>query len=241
MLIRQHKFNAMLLIMSLALTLLTSCAPSVNPALKKRVDSYPTARSPSDYDTDQTFTAPMPWAVGQYVVHKTTDGEMRPSITRTSIIAQEAEGWVIEIHSITYTSESLAQLYVVGFDQGTKVRSFKDLEVKWTKIKDADGKVTQVNGNTLAFAQSLESAGVVQMTMKPPQRSSEPLKVPAGRFKGATLFEGSGKLGGLIDVSSQGWYHPAVPIFGSVRTTSSTPRSMMELIEFGLSGATSEF
>lgn len=217
------------------------CAPSINPALKKQVDAYSTKNSTQSFEADGLFKTPMPWAVGQYIVNRRVDGENKPSIDRISIVEKKKDGWIIEVHNMSYTGESLAQLYVSGFDGGTEIRSLNDLKVKWTKLKDEKGKVTKVDGNSLAFAQSLEASGVVSNKVSAPKKYKKTIKVPAGNFKNSTLFEGSGKIGGFIEFKSKGWYHSAVPIFGSIKTTTSTPKSSMQLLEFGLSGAKSKF
>ena len=237
----KYLFTLNIVTTMLVLLLVAGCAPSINPALKKRVDSYTATASKKTYDSDELFTKPMPWAVGQYIVTRTVDGDGKPSIARMSIVEKKKNGWILEVHTLSYTAESLAQLYVSGFDKGTEVRSLNDLDIKWTKIKDKDGKITKVDGNALGFAQSLEKSGVVTTSVDAGKKAKGTIKVPAGKFRNVTVFEGRGKIGGFIDFKSSGWYHPQVPIFGSIKTTTSTPKTKMELLKFGLSGAKSKF
>lgn len=230
-----------ILMLGLVICLAAGCAPSINPALKSRIDRYQTTSLTKTYKTDQIFKKPIPWAAGQFVVTRSLDDKSRPTIQTISIINEAKDGWVIEIHSMSYFSESLAQIYVSGFDKGAEVRSMADLDVKWTKIKNADGTVTKVEGNALSFAQSLEQSGVMSNEVRPARSEPNPISVPAGQFVNATIYESKGKIGGFIEFTSKAWFHPDVPIFGSVLSNTSTPKTRVELIKFGLSGAQTKF
>ena len=77
--------------------------------------------------------------------------------------------------------------------------------------------------------------------VRPARNERNPISVSAGQFVNATIYEREDKIGGFMEFESKSWFHPEVPIFGSVLSNTSTPKSRVELIKFGLSGAQTKF
>ena len=69
---------------------------------------------------------------------------------------------------------------------------------------------------------------------------TEDISVPAGAFSQAYKGRVTTSVLGMEFVSD-GWWHPAVPINGAIRSVSPERAGSVELAAFGESGATSVF
>jgi len=69
----------------------------------------------------------------------------------------------------------------------------------------------------------------------PAEVAAEPksdITVPAGTFKGAAAIKGRVSLG-PVEKSYSGWYHPAVPLSGGVKSRSDDGQVEVELLDYG--------
>src|SRR5688572_131283 len=99
------------LIASLALS---SCAPSVNPALKssidKRILSFPQS-SDNVYEAPAS-AEPLPPAVGQWARYKLTDDDNNPALLTYKIVGEDAGAYWLETVRETYTEKQVTLLLV---------------------------------------------------------------------------------------------------------------------------------
>ncbi len=220
---------------------LTACGASVNPVMQKRVVDWFGKSSSQSYDASGAFTAVMPYAVGQYVVHGVTDGEDR-SVIRTAIVGKEGNAWIIESASLTASGETTMQMAVSGLEQVQKSMNPDDMDVKWVKMKAGeDEEVQKIDGMVLSMSKSMYAKGLTGLVVNFEKSGGTAVtRVPAGTFNGCT--RATAKVETWIkDFESEGYYHPSVPLNGMVRSVSTDDDTVTELIEFGLSGAKRSF
>ncbi|MDT8323401.1 MAG: hypothetical protein RRA94_04755 [Bacteroidota bacterium] len=221
--------------------LLTACGASVNPVLQQRVGEWFGKSSSQSYDADGAFSAVMPYAVGQYVVHGVSDGEDH-SVIRTAIVGKDGDAWIIESSSLTPTGESIMQMAVSGMEKVQKSMNPDDLDIKWVKMKAGeDEEVQKIDGMVLSMSKSMYAKGLTGLVVNFEQSGgTAAARVPAGTFNGCT--RATAKVETWIkDFESEGYYHPAVPLNGMVRSESTDDDTVTELLEFGLTGAKRSF
>jgi hypothetical protein len=158
-----------------------------------------------------------------------------------AIVGEEQGGWIIETHSLTQSSESITQMLVLGMDKVYQTGTIDDLEIVWVKIKPHGQTVQTFEGPMLTLTKGLYKKGLagleVQSTMGV---DSGTVSVPAGSFKG-TLKSGSEVSFLGKKFFSDAWFHPSVPINGMVKSVSKNEDTVIELLDFGLSGAKRSF
>lgn len=86
------------------------------------------------------------------------------------------------------------------------------------------------------FAKQYMQVGVAAV---PEGAGREDAKVPAGTFRGCAKFDARLDLAGLYSVQATTWFHPAVPLSGSVKSVSADGKWTTELLDYGLTGASS--
>lgn len=221
-------------------TFLVSCGASIDPALQSKINSY-FGKSPSQSFSGSTkFTKPMAYKVGQYVVYGVTR-EGKRSISKNAIVGSESNGWIIETHSITETNESIVQMLVQGLERAVESNNMDDLDIVWVKTRDKEGTIQSVEGPVLLLTKGLYKKALVGFTVNVSSTlDGGSVSVPAGNFAMTTKIRSSVSLFGST-YESDGWYHSAIPVHGLVKSISTDGEMSMELLEFGLSGASKSF
>ena len=221
---------------------LTSCitTPSPNPVFVNQIDSYFNKTKPNTYKASGKFERPKPYKVGQYVVTGMTSSSER-SVSKMAIVGKEQGGWIIETQSLTQSAESTTQILVLGMDTVYKTGTVDDLDIVWVRVKPHGQPIQTVEGPVLAMMKGFYKKGLagleVQSTMG---TDSETVRVPAGSFNGTV--KGSSEVSFLgKKFRSNAWFHPAVPINGMVKSVSDDEETIIELLDFGLSGAKRSF
>jgi hypothetical protein len=82
-------------------------------------------------------------------------------------------------------------------------------------------------------------AGAVVVTADVAQAPKETVTVPAGSFEACAKAGVQVSIMGTTQKSTS-WFHPAVPISGSVKGASEDGKWTVELLDFGTTGASSK-
>jgi hypothetical protein len=215
-----------------ALLLLGACGASVDPALQRRVVEGFNKTSSSSYDASTAFVKPMPFAVGQYVVHGTTKGDER-SIVRTALVGREGDAWIMESTTLNEEGETMMQMAVSGMEKVNETLNTDELEIKWMRMRDKDGKVEKIDGMALSIMKGAYSKMLTGLAMKfEADMAMVTVRVPAGMFNGCT--KATTKVETFFgDFESETSLHPKVPLSGMVRSVSKDNDAVTELLDFG--------
>jgi hypothetical protein len=221
---------------------LTSCftMPSPNPVFVNQIDSYFNNTKTHTYKASGKFKRPIPYKVGQYVVTGMNSPSGR-SISKMAIVGKEQGGWIIETHSLTQSSESIMQMLVLGMEKVYETGTIDDLEIIWVKIKPHGETVQTIEGPMLALTKGLYKKGLAGLEVQTAMSTeSGTMSVPAGNFKGTLKASSEVSFLGKKYLSDA-WFHPSVPINGMVKSVSKNGDTIIELLDFGLSGASRSF
>jgi hypothetical protein len=222
---------------------LAACGPSIQPAMKSATDQLGAAprASPRDLATEKKLT-PLKWAVGQWTLSRTVNEKGEPSYVRTAVVGREQGGWWIEMETQDYYRHSFTKILYAAMP--TNVDEAFD-SVRKMVTRHEEGKPDQVMdfskddpGMALAkrFVKQYMTVGVATL---PDGATREDASVGAGRFRGCARFDTKVDLAGLFAVEATSWFHPAVPLSGSVKSVSKDGKWTTELVDYGLTGATS--
>jgi len=230
----------LLLLLSVLFFTMISCGPSINLAYKKSIDSKLSAVNPSGR-TVSVPTSPkiIPLAVGQWVTWKEIDQDGHPSIVTFKIVGQDGDAFWFERSSETYFAKTavryLVTIKVNGADSGVTLHRYM--------IKDEEGNISEIPQQNLSIMRSMGTINTNAFdsgSYKWGAAKSEDITVMAGTFKGAYNFSAEIKFGPW-SYDTVSWGHPAVPINGVVKSESKDKKYRIELIDFGETGATSDF
>jgi hypothetical protein len=224
----------------LAGLLIAGCGASVNPALVAKIDGMFKSAPGGSLAAAGAFTAPMPYTVGQWVMHGiTADGQR--SVIKTAIVGQAQGGWVIESYSLSPSSEAATQMCITGLEEAAKTQDLEKLDILWVRMRDENGKVQSVEGVPLSVTKGLYRKGLGSIVIKSSQLQpgGGDITVPAGTFAGCTKAKSEFTVLGSTYVS-EGWYHPGIPINGVVKSVSDD-KTTMELLAYGITGAQKSF
>jgi hypothetical protein len=214
-----------------------SCGPSINPAFQKRINDSFGRHSTQSYSGTAKFVKPMSWAAGQWVLHGTINKDKR-TISKTSILGQEGGGWVIENYSLNESEETVIQMCISGMDRMTASGDPDDMDIIWIKMKDKDGKISQIDGVALSFTKGMYKKMLPSMNVNVNGEDGGMVSVPGGTFSNTLKFTTEVSFWGSKH-TSQTWCHADVPINGLVKSVSTEDNIEMELLDFGTTGAKS--
>ncbi|MBE0644408.1 MAG: hypothetical protein IH600_10045 [Bacteroidetes bacterium] len=217
---------------AIALVFLSACAASVDPAMQNRIAEWFNKTSSKSYEAGAVYQKPMPFAVGQYVVQGTTDGDDH-MIHRTALVGREGDAWIMESTTLTKSGETMMQMAVSGMEKVQETLNTDDLDIKWIKIRDKEGNVQTMDGMTLSLVKGTYSKALTGIAMKfDAELGMAMVRVPAGTFNGCT--KATSKVETFFgDYESESFLHPKVPLNGVVRSVSKDNGAVTELIEFG--------
>ena len=196
---------------------------------KTKSDSYPA----------QEFKSIMPYEVGQWVMYGLTDDDGERSIMKYSIVGKSGDVWVLETWMMNEDNIVISEMHVKGLKKAAETGDVDDLDIVKVRMKAGENsQVSTIDGFVLKMAK-----GVYQDQMEGWFNSQVdfapggPVTVVGGSFAGTTKAKSEVTvLGDTTEGTS--WMHPAVPIYGMVRNENEDGY-VMELLDFGTSGATS--
>jgi hypothetical protein len=229
--------SARYLIVCFAAAAWLACGPSVNPALQSSIDKRVLSfKQSSDnvYDAPQT-TEPLPLAVGQWTRYKMMDKEGNPGLMTYKVVGEDAGAFWIETVRETYYDKQVT-LLLVKLGNG---RDLDDVEVRAMKQKIDDNTPTEFPSAMLSLMKSLWKPMLENMVVDWQNKEQDDARVPAGVFNKCYQAYTTVTLLGSTE-KTHSWSHPVVPLGGNVRSQSVDSTMSMVLLEFGLTGATSE-
>lgn len=232
------------LIAVVVVSLLTGCFSSVNEKMKKTTDEllaqYASASQRSE--PEPSSYVPMEWEAGQWMVYRTIDTKtQQPSVTRLSVLEKSDEGIWFESETWSYQSHSIAKTLYARIPR-TSEEAVDVIKKIITRTDDGEPQVmdfTQPNpmmdmmkGMMRQYAQRAISPEDIRLDGK------TDVTVAAGTFAATGQYTSTVSYpGGSVTMTS--WFHPAVPINGMVKATSADGQYVMELLDYGTSGARS--
>jgi hypothetical protein len=232
------RFATISLLAGLAVTAAVGCGPSLDPAAKADIDARVAALRSGAGPAVPTPTGfqPMPFAVGQWVQYKMVNDSGEPSFLTQKVVGEESGAWWIESVMESYRGKTMQKMLVV-FGSRTDPAQ---IEIRAAKTKDAHGRVNELPPSVMPMVQSIYKSVVASLVMSWQGLPQAPTAVPAGNFDGCFHTQGQVQLGGYKS-TAESWSHPSVPLSGLVRSKGIDHPTTMELVGFGMSGATSEF
>jgi hypothetical protein len=228
----------LLVLLSAAIAALGSSAhPSVNDASKADVDRRIAALQTNPRVLPPpTVAEPMPLSAGQWATFKQTDSDGKPSIVTYKILNMQDGAWWYEMAMDTYYGHSAMRMLVAVGDR----KDPKTVDVRAIITKDYSGRVQEMPPSMLSMMKSSYGSMVDQLTITWDQLPQEDAQVAGGTFTGCYKTRSTVAFMGQSS-TSDAWFHPAVPVNGMVKSVGVDRPMTMELIDFGVEGATSEF
>jgi len=210
--------------------------PSINAAAKSDLDRRLLAIQPSERSVPApTIGEPLPITPGQWVTLKETDKDGHPTLATYKILAMQDGAYWYEVSTDSYYGHTAAKMLLFIGDR-TSVASF---EVRAMIMKDHDGRVTEVPPPTLSLMRSSWESLADQLVVQWNNLPQEDVRVLAGTFAGCYKGRSTVEFAGY-SATSDVWYHPAVPLSGTVKSVGIDRPSTVELVDFGFEGASSE-
>lgn len=230
------RFTALLIVIAFA----AAACSSTNPVLERKVLEWHAKSGSQMFDGKGMFKRPMPLAVGQYTVCRMIDGDDR-SVLRSAVVGKEGDGWIFESHSITPSGESVTQMLLKGVEQTWETWDPDRIDIVWVRVKTGDEEPQKIEGPALSIMKGTYKKMLNGMYLKFNQDEGvAAVKVPAGTFNDCTKATAELEILFWSD-TVEAYYHPSVPLNGLVRSVSKDDGSVMELVEFGTSGAKPSF
>jgi hypothetical protein len=212
------------------------CGASVNQAYKAEIDGRIAGLHPgSESYPSSDATQPMPLAVGQWVDMKMLDAKQRPGFLSYKIVGQEGDAFWIETTFLSYTGKMESRMLVNLGDRTDP----KAIEVKSFTLRQ-NGKLQEYPSGLLGIMKSVWKPFVSGLIIRWVDLPRDDAAVPAGSFAGCYKRRATVTFG-PYDQTSDSWEHPAVPINGLVRSVGVDKPTSIELVAFGMTGATSAF
>lgn len=184
----------------------------------------------------EKFTKVIPYKVGQWVLYGQIDDDGDQSLYKMSVVGQEGDTWILETWMMNEDDIVIMQLHVKGMQKAIETRNTDDLEFSKIKMKNNDSEPIVIDGFVLNL-----SAGVYKSAMNTWIQQSTDLVdggavvVPAGSFAGTSKAQSKVVIMG-DEVEGTGYLHPAIPIYGMVKSVNDDGYTMI-LLDFGLEGA----
>jgi hypothetical protein len=216
---------------------LFACGASIDPAMKASVDAKLAALQPQSttYPTP-TAELPPPLVPGQWIRLKMTDSKGRLAIITDKIVGKEGNATWLEVVHESYTGHSIIKMLA---DFGDRTDPDK-VDIQNIIIKNGDKAPIDYSkqGPVLAMVKGMYKSVVKNLIIQWHGLPKETKSTLAGTF--TDCFKGKSEVSlGPITSSGTVWYHPAVPINGTVAFTGDQG-DVEELIGFGDTGAVSE-
>jgi hypothetical protein len=227
-----------LLLLLLLVTLsLSACGPSIDTASKADIDARVAAlvAPKQSFPTPGGFQ-PLPFAVGQWTRHKLVDDKGQPSFMTYKVVAREGDGFWLEIVTEQYTGRTTMKMLIAIPDRMDP----KSIDIRALAIKDKNGHVTSLDGPMLSMLRSTYQGALSTLVISWQGLPQEDATVPAGTFAGCFRARTDASWGPWHSASTS-WSHAAVPLSGVVKSQGIDKPTTMELVDFGLTGAVSEF
>ncbi|MBN1500317.1 MAG: hypothetical protein JW982_09180 [Spirochaetes bacterium] len=177
------------------------------------------------------------WTPGQYVVTGNYNKGKKDSISKTTVVRKEKNGWVIETISTSKDGKITgSQMLISGYENAVKTGDGSKISLVWIKTMGEDGKVNMMEGESLAVYNVMMKSTYEGLVIKANSYvKAEAVSVPAGNFQGSTKITSSVKI--LFKTYKATTYlHPDVPVNGVIKTVSEDGEVLSELLDYGFDG-----
>lgn len=233
-----HRFSAgALAALALCSLMAAACGPSIDPAAKADIDGrVARLQGTSAAVPPPASFEPLPLAPGQWSQYKMVDDKGQPSFLTYKILGQEAGATWIEILHETYFGATTQKMLVV-FGSRTDP---SQVEVRAMITRDSKGRINEMPPALMPMLQSTVRGVISSMVISWQGLPQEPAVVPAGRFEGCFHARTSAQWA-TWKSTADSWSHPSVPLSGVVRSQGVDHPFTMELVAFGMTGATPSF
>jgi hypothetical protein len=211
--------------------------PSINNAAKADLDRRVSTmqQNPRSIAAPTAFE-PMPLAVGQWATFKQVDSEQKPSIVTYKIVGEQEGAFFYEMSIDSYYGHSAVRMLVAIGDR----RDPKSVDIRAVTMKNTDGRVQEMPPSVIGMMKSTYGSMVDQLTISWQNLPQEDTQVIGGTFAGCFKTRATVDFAGQSS-TSDGWFHPAVPVNGMVKSVGVDRPMTMELVDYGTEGAQSEF
>ncbi len=215
----------------------TACGPTVDPAARADLDRHLAQITTSEetFPPSESYL-PMAFVIGQWTQHRITDDKGKTSLVTYKLVGQEAGAYWLEIVNETPEGREAAKMLVAMLAG----RDPAGMEIRELRIKQGKGPPVVIDPGTLLEVRGKYRGALDLLAMSFEGQEKDDMRVPAGHFIGCYKTETSGPWGPW-QLPSVVCSHPSVPLSGVVRATPLNKRGLMELINFGATGAESEF
>jgi hypothetical protein len=225
---------ALLSVLPLALA---ACGPSIDAAAKADIDRRVAALgAPAQSFPAPSGFVPLPFAPGQWTRHKLVDDKGQPSFMTYKVLAQEGDAFWMEVVTDQYSGRTMMKLLLAipnRMDPNT-------IDIRAVALKDKNGRVTNLDGPMLSLLRSTYQGALSTLVVSWQGLPQEDAAVPAGTFTGCFRAHTDASWGPWHSANNS-WSHAAVPLSGLVKSQGIDKPTSMELVEFGLTDAVSEF
>lgn len=219
-----------------ALTL-AACGPSIEPAAKADIDGRMAALRPvsGTIPAPPSFE-PLPLVAGQWSQYKMIDDKGQPSFLTYKVLGEEGGAFWIETLHESYYGRT-AQKMLLAFASRTDPTQ---IEIRAVVTLDKRGNINPMPPAMMPMLQSMFRGVVSALVINWQGMPQESAAVPAGHFDGCVRARSEAQWGPWKSTADS-WRHPAVPLSGLVRSQGVDRPFTMELVAYGMSGATPDF
>ena len=218
-------------------SLLASCGPSIDAAAKADLDRR-LAQLPASEETFPPSESylPMAFVIGQWTEHRITDDKGRVSLVTYKLVGQDNGAYWIETVTESYEGREAVKMLVALLSG----RDPAGMEIRAIRIKKGKGAPVDVDPGALLDARAQYRPSLDLLASSFEGQEKDDMRVPAGHFIGCYKAETPGPWG-PFRAPSIVCSHPSVPLSGVVRAKPVGKIGLMELVNFGATGAESEF
>lgn len=216
---------------------LAACGPSIEPAAKADIDGRMAAlQSAGGTIPAPPSFEPLPLVAGQWSQYKMIDDKGQPSFLTYKVLGEEGGAFWIETLHESYYGRT-AQKMLLAFASRTDPTQ---IEIRAVVTLDKRGNINPMPPGMMPMLQSMFRGVVSALVINWAGMPQESAAVPAGRFDGCVRARSDAQWGPWKSTADS-WHHPAVPLSGLVRSQGIDHPFTMELVAFGMSGATADF
>jgi hypothetical protein len=221
---------------SLTLLAVAGCN-SIDPAAKADIDRRVAALGApkQNYGAPAGFQ-PMPFSAGQWTRHKLVDEDGQPSFLTYKLLSQEADAFWIEAVTESYSGTTMMKMLVAIPNRMDP----SSIDIRAVSLKDKKGNIQVIDPMVLSLVKDTYRSSLSTMIINWQGLPQEDAVVPAGSFTGCFKARTDAAWGPWRSANLS-WSHSGVPISGLVRSQGIDKPTKMELVDFGLSGAVSQF
>lgn len=211
-----------------------ACATS-NPVMLQRTQELAATHANHDLPAPSSYEVP-DWKAGSWMIQRTTQNG-KVSVMRMDILESNVAGVLVQSEmqddqQRTRTLTRYSRMPRNGEEAGDLLQRVV------SQTNDDAPIVTDFSDPGMAMAKgfykavSITGPAFAEVASLP----REDVSSPAGRFAGAVRHTSSVSVGPFRQ-DVEGWWHPGVPVSGTIRSQTPDGKHVTELLDFGWTGA----